>query len=146
MLCATKIASYFCLRYFHNFGVRIDEMKLHKLLYLAQRECLVQYDSPIVGDIFEAWKYGPVAPGIRHLYRENLLTEDMSAEELAPYRTAIDDIFKHYAPQNSWTLSSITHGDLAWQNAYAKSQGHRISTDDIRKDASRIRLRRFLKK
>lgn len=143
MLSATKIASYFCLRYFQSFGIKIDEMKLHKLLYLAQRECLVQYDKPLFGNVFEAWKYGPVAPEIRYRYRENLLTETISEAELAPFRKAIDDVFEHYASKNSWSLSSITHGEYAWQNAYAKFQGHLISTDDIRKDASRIRLRRF---
>ncbi|MCM1139662.1 MAG: Panacea domain-containing protein [Muribaculum sp.] len=121
-------------------------MKLHKLLYLTQRECLIQYDKAIVGEVFEAWKYGPVAPEIRHLYKESLLDEHISEMELAPYREAIDYVFEHYAPRNSWSLSSITHGEYAWQNAYSKFQGHVMSTEDISKDASRIRLRRFLMK
>lgn len=145
MLKAPKIASYLCSRYLHDFGTKIDEMKLHKLLYLTQRECLVQYDVPIFGEIFEAWKYGPVAPEIRYLYKENLLTEQLSDNELAPYKDAVDNVFELYANRNSWTLSSITHGEYAWQKAFSKTQGHLISTDDIRRDASRIRLRRFLK-
>ncbi len=43
-----KIASYISQRYEHQYGTRIDEMKLHKLLYLAQRECLVQLGEPHV--------------------------------------------------------------------------------------------------
>ena len=37
-----KIASYICDRYQKEFGTRIDEMKLHKLLYFTQRECIAQ--------------------------------------------------------------------------------------------------------
>lgn len=53
--------------------------------------------------------------------------------------------------QNSWSLSSITHGEYTWQTAFARSHdmipGHNlISTDDMRKDASRVRLHRFLMK
>ena len=151
MLSVSKIASYFCLRYLHMFGTKVDEMKLHKLLYLTQRECLVQYDAPIFGEVFEAWKYGPVAPEVRHLYKENLLDQQVPDIEISPFFGAIDKVFVSYAHQNSWSLSSITHGEYAWQKAYAYSQDKThhcalISTEDIRKDASRIRLRRFLLK
>lgn len=146
MLSVTKIASYFCTRFLESFGYAIDEMKLHKMLYLFQRECLVQFNSPIFGDVFEAWKYGPVAPDVRYAYKNGLLNENISYSELNTYMTVINHVFQTYASRNSWSLSSITHGDYAWQSAYAKSQGHLISVDDMRKDASRIRLRRFLLK
>lgn len=35
-----KVASYICQRYQREFGKRIDEMKLHKLLYFTQRESI----------------------------------------------------------------------------------------------------------
>jgi len=150
MLSVVKVASYFCCRFSQKFGGKIDEMKLHKLLYLTQRECLVRYDTPIFGEVFEAWKYGPVAPEVRHYYKENLLTEPIAEDELAPFSEAIDRVFECYAPRKSWTLSSITHGEYAWRKAYgnmsAQASGFAIiSTDDIRKDASRFRLRQFLR-
>ena len=37
-----QVASYIYQRYMYDFGVRIDEMKLHKLLYFTQRECFIQ--------------------------------------------------------------------------------------------------------
>ena len=42
MMGILQVASYICKRYMDDFGVRIDEMKLHKLLYFTQRECLIQ--------------------------------------------------------------------------------------------------------
>ena len=43
-----KVASYICQRYLAAFGHRIDEMKLHKLLYFTQRECIVQKGEPML--------------------------------------------------------------------------------------------------
>jgi hypothetical protein len=40
MISVVKIAAYICQRYHKEFGGQIDEMKLHKLLYFMQRECL----------------------------------------------------------------------------------------------------------
>lgn len=149
MLSVLKIASFFSTKFLNTFGTKIDEMKLHKLLYLTQRECLIQYNSPIFGEVFEAWKYGPVVPEVRHYYKDDLLIVKISQDELAPYLGVINQVFESYASQNSWSLSSITHGEYAWQNAYNNSGakgGAIISTDDMRKDASRVRLRRFLLK
>lgn len=42
-----KIASYICKRYEHQFGSRIDEIKLQILLYFTQRECMVQTGPPV---------------------------------------------------------------------------------------------------
>lgn len=55
-----KIASYICQRYEHQYGTRIDEMKLHKLLYFTQRECLVQLGEPMFGAKFKAWSISPL--------------------------------------------------------------------------------------
>ena len=41
MIDVINIASYICQRYKEQFGLCIDEMKLHKLLYLSQRESFV---------------------------------------------------------------------------------------------------------
>ena len=102
-----KIASYICLRYRRRFGRKIDEMKLHKLLYFTQRESIIRTGEPLFGDCFEA-----------------------------------------YACKESWSLSSITHGEYAWQVARRRilpeGQHWLIATDDIRKDAERVKIRRFL--
>ncbi len=42
MIDVINIASYICQHYKEQFGLCIDEMKLHKLLYLSQRESIVQ--------------------------------------------------------------------------------------------------------
>ena len=39
-------------------GETIDEMKLHKLLYFSQRECLALTNKPLFEEQLEGWKYG----------------------------------------------------------------------------------------
>lgn len=148
MIDVVKIASYICLRYRQQFGKEIDEMKLHKLLYFTQRESIIQTGEPLFEDCFEAWKYGPVMVSIRQKYRNNALHEELSSEIVEKYKSVFDMVFETYAKKDSWSLSSITHGEYAWQKARRKvtveKQHVLIVTDDIKEDAERVRIRRFL--
>ena len=144
-----KVASYICQRYLRQFGRRIDEMKLHKLLYFTQRESIIQTGKPIFEECFEAWKYGPVLVSIRRLYKDDALHEPLPDLAEAQYKHVFDSVFDSYALKDSWSLSSITHGEYAWRQARQKvgidGKGHGlIQTDDIRKDAERVKQRRFL--
>ena len=60
-----NIASYVFNRYASEYNSKIDEMKLHKLLYFAQRESLVQNREPLFDAVFWGWKYGPILKEIR---------------------------------------------------------------------------------
>lgn len=59
-------------------------------------------------------------------------------------------VFETYTQKDSWSLSSITHGEYSWQKARQKvtieNQHALIITDDIREDAERIKIRRFIYK
>ena len=148
MLDVVKVASYISRRYEREYGSQIDEMKLHKLLYFAQRESLIQLDRPLFAESFQAWKYGPVLVQIRSLYKQGKLTERLTSEEIAPYQTVFDKVFEQYAPKDAWSLSSITHGEISWQKARVgipagENSDTLIALDDIRKDAHHIKLRRY---
>lgn len=45
----------------------VTQMKLQKMVYIAHGYHLARYDSPLIEETFEAWKFGPVVPSI---YRE----------------------------------------------------------------------------
>lgn len=143
-----KIASYICKHYQKIYGCRIDEMKLHKLLYFTQRESIIQTGKPLFEDCFEAWKYGPVMVSIRQKYKNNTLNADLTEQELDLYKNIFITVFDTYAKKDSWSLSTITHGEYAWIEARKKitqEQQHvLIKTDDIKIDAERIKIRRFL--
>ncbi len=72
-----------------------DEMKLHKLLYFTQRECLIQKGEPMFDAQFEAWKYGPVMVQIRQHYKNDSLPELMDKEQVVQYEPVFDMVFKN---------------------------------------------------
>ena len=49
------VAQYIYEEYKRQSGEVIDEMKLHKLLYLAQRESLAITNEPLFSEVFEGW-------------------------------------------------------------------------------------------
>lgn len=61
-----NVAQYVFKEYKRVTGEVIDEMKLHKLLYFAQRESLAITNTPLFEEEFEGWKYGPVCKEIRN--------------------------------------------------------------------------------
>lgn len=149
MIDVINIASYICQRYKEQFGLCIDEMKLHKLLYLSQRESIVQTGEPLFPEKFKAWRYGPVLVGIRQMYKDGSIQAMPLSEDIKKYSAVLDKIFQTYASKDSWSLSPITHGEYSWQKAregYASDAqcDVDIDTDDIRKDAERIKIRRAL--
>lgn len=147
----TTIASYIYQRYRQDYSKRMDEMKLHKLLYFVQREAIIQTDEPIFKEQFEAWRYGPVMVEIRRMYKDECLTEKLTQASIEKYKSVFDMVFATYAQKDSWSLSSITHGEYCWEKARKgipkdENCDRRIDTDDIRKDAERVKIRRLLYK
>lgn len=151
MESVVKIASYICQRYLQEYGERIDEMKLHKLLYFTQRECIIQLGKPMFDEPFSAWKYGPVVVSIRQLYKADALHDLPSDEIIERYKTVFDKVFEQYAPKSSLSLSALSHGDCSWQHARGTADRDArcdtyLDIHDIEKDAERIKTRRFMLK
>ena len=147
MVSVKIIASYIYHRYLKEFEVVIDEMKLHKLLYFSQRESFVILDEPMFPELFKAWKYGPVMLEIRDLYRIKSF-EEPNNDSLTKYSEVFDFVFSEYAQRNSWDLSMLTHGEISWKNArgntpIGENSNNDISIDDIKRDANRIKFKRF---
>ena len=53
-----NVAAYITNRYLEEYKQPIDEMKLHKLMYFAQRESFIQNNQPLFDATFYGWKYG----------------------------------------------------------------------------------------
>lgn len=144
-----KIASYICQRYEHQFCSRLEEMKLHKLLYFTQRESFIQLGEPIFPQHFRARLYGPVMPCVHEIFSKNGLHEMPAAEVLEKYRRVLDRVFEAYAPKDVMSLVSLSKGQYSYQKV-AKSYGwmqpcdEEMQTDDIRIDAEKFNVRRIL--
>lgn len=149
MMKIEQVVSYIYHRYQEEFKEKISEMKLHKLLYFTQRESIIQKGVPMFEDSFLAWRYGPVLVKVRGLYANGKL-DDMPTEEMIKENGAVFDfVFSYYAPKDAWSLSILSHGEYSWSHARGNLMPDEncnvpLALEDIRKDAERIKLRRFL--
>lgn len=141
-------ASYLCGRYEETYGQKIDEMKLHKLMYFAQRESLIRTGEPLFDAEFQGWRFGPVLPALREVYKANDFAP-LEELELGADQAVLDAVFDEYAETDSWNLSLLSHGEICWKRsrkgiAPHESSSNPIPLEDIRADADRIQKRRAL--
>lgn len=138
------VAQYIYDEYKQQFGEVVDEMKLHKLLYLSQRESLAITNEPLFSEAFEGWKYGPASKEVRALYTEDGMYYEDRRHLSAAATYIVKNVILQYGGLVSWKLSEISHGEISWQNARknlaAGENGSKpLSIDDIRKDAEKVR-------
>ena len=146
-----EVARYIANRYYAQYGQAIDEMKLHKLMYFAQRESLIQTDEPLFDATFRGWKFGPVLRELRKQYpqlkQESAKPDAFREDEDGSFRAVMDRVFQNYAGKDSWSLSRLTHGELSWKNSRrgipeSQNSNAEMKLEDIREDAKRIKQRR----
>lgn len=143
-----NVAAYIANKFLSTYRQKIDEMKLHKLMYFAQRESFIQKNEPLFCATFYGWKYGPILKELRRAYREgtfeNIVPQKFQDESSL---AIVDGVFADYAGRDSWSLSRLTHGEISWKNSRTgipqDGNGDQpMDDEDIRKDAERIRARR----
>lgn len=141
-----EVAGYFDSRYRTEKGLRIDEMKLHKLLYLAQRESLVRSGQPLFHEEICAWQFGPVVPIVRAAYRNDDIPDCEGIGLSNDLKELLDYVYVRYAGKSAWSLSRLTHSESSWRAARARRNsggGHRLMLiQDIMEDGNRIAKRR----
>ncbi|SHK94573.1 Uncharacterized phage-associated protein [Selenomonas ruminantium] len=125
----------------------MDEMKMHKLMYFAQREFLVRYDEQLFSEDFEGWKYGPVLLSVRTLFRTALDFQDCAEIKDSKVKKVIEFVLNEYGKMSSWSLSMLSHEEFSWKKARrglkASENGNvHIAVKDIKVDAVRVRFER----
>ena len=142
------VAGYIYDRYQREFNEKIDEMKLQKLMYFAQRESLIRTGEPLFEGDFYGWRFGPVLKELRTPYKEESFAA-VDAEAMGEDKAVLDEVFKAYAHKDAWSLSRLSHGEICWRRsrkgvAPSESSDNMIPLDDIRLDAQRMKERREL--
>lgn len=138
------VAQYIYDEYKRQSGEVIDEMKLHKLLYFAQRESLAITNEPLFEEEFEGWKYGPVSREVRtHYTVDGMYYKDKRALS-AGGTYIVKNVILQYGALASWKLGQISHNELSWQNsrkglAEGENGDVLLSLEDIKKDAEKVR-------
>lgn len=138
-----NVAQYIFSEYKKITGEVIDEMKLHKLLYFAQRESLAITNEPLFEGEFEGWKYGPVCKEIRNsITRDGIIDCDSDISDESKY--IINNIILQYGSLASWKLSELSHKESSWKNARTgltdgENGNKKLKLEDIRNDAKKVR-------
>lgn len=146
----SDVAYYLIQEYSKVYGDEMSEMKLHKLLYLVQREAYIQTGRPLFRATFYGWKYGPVLKEIRNDYHEMISGSRFHSFQNNPEtKHIIDNVLRLYAGKDAWSLSRLTHGEYSWQQsrrgiAETDNSDIPIRDQDIIVDAQRIKERRDL--
>jgi uncharacterized phage-associated protein len=135
-------------------GGRMEFLKLLKLLYIADRECLGVEGDTITGDNVRAMKHGPVLMTVYNLIKNNddpqaplwhryikrcsnhsvYVAKDPGTLDLCRYeKEVVEQIYSRYGKENTFDLVKLTHSFPEWQK-YEEYLAHRpciISIEDI---------------
>lgn len=141
-----SVAKMFNSLYITENGVDMDEMRMHKMMYLAQRESLMYNKELLFNDDFEGRTYGPVLIGVRDEYNSDMFQsapDDLSMES----QKLVKSVYQRYNILSPWQLSTLLHSEFSWKNsreglsADARGSSH-LKEADMRLDAARELLRR----
>jgi uncharacterized phage-associated protein len=121
---AASLANAFLSRGFQD-RKDIDPMKVQKLCYLAHGFALVDLPEPVLNELFEAWKFGPVLPSLYHAckdaggrpIRRYLMDFDHTTEKFSPtpfpndpsLNAIVDYVWQNYGDKTGVELSNWTH-------------------------------------
>lgn len=116
------------IRVAHETGKPISNMKLQKLLYLAQGIHLaLNNDTSLFEDDIEAWKYGPVVPSVYHKFKIYFSGEIPAAHPFSNEGDTLSDeqkklvgrVVELYGGLSAISLSNFTHrSDSPWYPVY----------------------------
>lgn len=140
-----NVAQYIIDSYKRITNEDIDELKLHKLLYFSQRECLAVMGTPLFEEDLEGWVHGPVSPLVRSHFEFGIgitvNTDDLSDTN----KIIVNSVMDEYCQFASWKLRELSHNENSWINSRSgllpNERGNNIlSIEDIRKDSEKVEV------
>ena len=130
--------------YYEQSGVRMDEMKMHKLMYFAQRESLMYNNEPLFDGTFYGWKYGPVLKAVRSAYMSDTLLSKSFEKVSDDTMKLLKSVLERYGSLSSWKLSSLSHEEFSWKKARKGLEAADDGDVELSLDAMRVDVTREL--
>lgn len=137
-------------------AVALSPMKLQKLVYLAHGWHWAIADGPLINEVVEAWKFGPVIPSLYHEFKRfgsgsiqderfskaardrtggwTLVSCEMpdDTDEAAVARAVIDRVWEVYKDYSAVQLSNLTHEpDTPWHKTWDRMGSLKMRGKDI---------------
>ena len=142
-----SVAKLFNRLFKAEHGTDMDQMRMHKMMYLAQRESLMYNKEPLFASEFQGWKYGPVLVDVRNEYVSGNMFHSVSESLLPVDEELVKSVYQRYKQLSSWKLSSLSHGELSWKCSRTgldpeENGSVTLKLADMRVDAARELLRR----
>lgn len=103
--------------YFNKLHKKMDEMKMHKLMYFIQRESLMYNNDILFNEDFLGWKFGPVLLSIRNEYKKLYPFNDINGTVSDNAKKIIDSVLTRYGSLSSWKLSTLSHDEFSWKRS-----------------------------
>jgi uncharacterized phage-associated protein len=134
---------------------KITQIEIQKLVYFAHGWNLALRDAPLIGELVEAWKWGPVVRTLYDAFRrfgsdpitekaytwrfadrriiQELATISSNSSAADIYTKALVlKVWKDYGYLRPFDLVDLTHRpDSPWKKAYSEGQTY-IPNDEIR--------------
>lgn len=142
------IAKFIIYEYEAQTGSQFEpsELKLQKLMYLAQRESLCLRGEVLFDSDIEGWKLGPVIPELRFYFDKNydslkkIEDSNLSTDEMY----IVNNVLAQYGMYEAWYLADLTHEEISWKNSRKglnnSDHGSRVlKISDIEEDAKKLR-------
>jgi len=145
----SHVANSFLYRAHQDGLSDIDALKIQKLVYFFHGWYLANKNIAGVGELFEAWPYGPVLSSLYHKFKiYGARPIEGYASDLDPdtneYRTLMIDsadsefsdvfdyVWNHYKNLTGLALSKLTHAPgTPWRSARNRGSAY-LSNDEIK--------------
>lgn len=142
----------------------LSPMKLQKLVYFAHAWNLVFYESPLIREEIQAWRFGPVVPEVYHEFKNygnapvsRFATElSFDNKNLSFFEPRVDkadtkthelirEIWRVYGVFSPVQLSNLTHADGSPWRVIAEKYGTELPRNiDIPNDLIKERFKEKL--
>lgn len=136
---AEAVANSF-LRLARRSDRQLTNMQLQKLVYIAHGFSLAILGRPLISDPVEAWRWGPVFPGLYgklRKYGADTVTDEVDARDSVPLGSEAHDliraVFDQYGDVPGPKLSGMTHQKGSpWSRTWEEDPQGYIPQDLIR--------------
>jgi uncharacterized phage-associated protein len=99
----------------------ITNLKLQKLLYLAQAYYLVKFNKPLFVENLEAWDYGPVVPEVYQKLKYNgsktIIIEEDRSKISEDDKEILKKVWGSFGGYSASRLVDIVHSHTPWKEA-----------------------------
>ena len=141
-MCRAIDAAYYLLSVAKDKSISITNLKLQKLIYIANGYMLALHNRPLIKESPQAWKYGPVIHSIYEQFKQyadrsiNVDTGALDKNLLsAEAKEIINDVVDLYGNDSAIDLVKLTHQvETPWDEVWNKRGGKESLFAEIESD------------